>query len=644
MRSLRATLCGLCVLLAVCLFAAPGSAQSWATIPADELKLTSVPGFPGASAILLFRDSFTDNVDDFENEHFRIKVLTDAGKKFADVEIPFVREALDITTLKARTVQPDGTAKEYNGKIFDKMIVKRGGVKVQAKVFALPDVQVGTIIEYKYRRRWPATELPATRWRLQHELFTRRAHFSIRPYPELSLAWVLVRLPPGSIPKEKFGRLEYDIENVASLQAEDHMPPEDEESMRIDFFYRRNEETAEKYWKNTGKKIYDIYEDFIGKRKGIQTAAARMVAADDDPEKKLQKIYAEVQKLRNLSLRREMTEKEEAREKLKDAQNVEDVLKNGYGYPRDLNLLFVALARAAGLEAWMVRLVERNEAFFHANVPDAGQFTSSLVGVTIDGKPAYLDPGYAFCPYGLIPWQKTDVGALRPLRDGAEIFQMPSADQRASFVTRQASLQLDENGLLRGTVQLTFGGQEALRVRRDAWFSDDTARRKDLEDNLKGWLSQGATVKLANVGNWESSEFTLGAKFEIEIPGFGTATGRRRFASLALFDPGYARAFRHANRIHPVYFDSAFGEQDDIALTLPAGYRMESLPQPRKIQAPFGTFERAYKLDNNVLRLQRVLTITGYFFPVEHYPVIQRFFNTMKTQDEEPVVLQAGAN
>ena len=41
----------------------------------------------------------------------------------------------------------------FDGKVFDKSIVKAKGLKYLAKTFTLPDVQVGSIIEYYYTTR-----------------------------------------------------------------------------------------------------------------------------------------------------------------------------------------------------------------------------------------------------------------------------------------------------------------------------------------------------------------------------------------------------------------------------------------------------------------------------------------------------------
>src|SRR5580692_5131453 len=113
----------------------------------EELKMTGDPLAPGAPAIILYRqvdrddNGKTSHEDNFE----RIKILTEEGRKYADVEIPFLKGGNDVVHLRARTIRSDGSVADFDGKVFEKTIVKARGLKYLAKTFTLPDVQVGSI-------------------------------------------------------------------------------------------------------------------------------------------------------------------------------------------------------------------------------------------------------------------------------------------------------------------------------------------------------------------------------------------------------------------------------------------------------------------------------------------------------------------
>ena len=50
-----------------------------------------------------------------------------------------------------------------------------------AKVFTLPDVEVGSIIEYRYKLRLDDNYFMSPQWYIQSDLYTRKAHYLWKP-------------------------------------------------------------------------------------------------------------------------------------------------------------------------------------------------------------------------------------------------------------------------------------------------------------------------------------------------------------------------------------------------------------------------------------------------------------------------------
>src|SRR5579859_2347122 len=88
-----------------------GAGIGFQPVSPDELKLTSEPLAPGAAAIILYRQvDRDDNIHTpHEDNYFRLKILTEEGRKYADVEIPFLKEQADVVNVRARTIRPDGS-------------------------------------------------------------------------------------------------------------------------------------------------------------------------------------------------------------------------------------------------------------------------------------------------------------------------------------------------------------------------------------------------------------------------------------------------------------------------------------------------------------------------------------------------------
>ena len=383
-------------------------AQTFPPISADELKMASEPQAPGASAVILFREVDRDDNGrtSHENEFVRIKILTEEGRKYGDIEIPFNKANENVVSIRARTVSPDGSSVDFDGKVFEKTIVKAQGLKYLAKTFTLPNVQVGSIIEYRYTYDFQELQLFESHWIVSSELFTRNAKFTLKPYQttaylasSMGLRWTWKGLPDGITPKQgpdKVVRME--LQNIPAFQEEELMPPPNELKARVDFIYTDEflESTPDQYWRHVNKKRNEALESFIGKRKAMEEAVNQIVSPSDPPEVKLRKIYDRVQQLRNTSYEIQKSAEEEKRDKEKPVENVEDLWKHGYGDGMQLTWLYLALVRAAGFDAYGVWVSSRSEYFFSPQTMEQNKLRANVVLVKLNGKDLFLDPGAEF--------------------------------------------------------------------------------------------------------------------------------------------------------------------------------------------------------------------------------------------------------
>src|SRR4029077_14072158 len=124
-------------------------------------------------------------------------------------------------------------------------------------------------------------------------------------------------------------------------------------------------QSEDNYWKSFGKKQYGRVEGFVSKRKAVEQAMPGIIAGSDTPETKLRKIYERCQQFRNLSYETQKTGEEEKRDKLKASDNAEALWNSGYGSGSDITWLFLAMARAAGFEAWPALVANRADYFFN---------------------------------------------------------------------------------------------------------------------------------------------------------------------------------------------------------------------------------------------------------------------------------------
>ena len=639
---------GLILLLCAVMPGAPAPGKDdWAPISPEELALKDNPASPGSHAMILYRESSIEAKDSLATEYFRIKIFDEEGKKHADIELPFIKGQEDIRDIHARTVKPDGSVVNFDGKVFEKVIVKAGGIKYLARTFTLPDVQPGCIIEYKYKQQFDPNYYISIEWTVQQDLFTRLGHFSIHPYagPQApALLWRQIGLSAGAkLDKQKDGSFQLEVRDIPGLEEEDYMPPVETLRARVDFFYRSQDEpyneTTEQYWKRIGKKWNEGFEKFVNKKGPLEQALAQTVSPNDSQEIKLPKIYLRAQQIRN-PYREEKTAKEEKRENLKPNNNVEDVLKRGYGTARDINFLFVAMARSAGFEASEVFVGPRNRVFFNPNIQEVGQLTTDVAWVRLGTQDLYLDPASQDCPYGLLPWYETNVKGLRIGKDGGTIVTTTNPRSTDAVLERHAEFHLTSDGSLEGKLQANFVGQRALDLREDARDADDTGRRKLVADRIKEWMPAGSNFELTSLTGWEGSSESLRAEGTVRIPGFAMIAGHRMLFPVGVFQAGQKALFQHATRVNAVYFPYPFQVVDDITVALPEGCRVETLPAAQKTPQGIVMYELTSRQDGKAVRITRHETVEGIFFPVQYYQGLRTFFSNMKANDEQQAVLQ----
>ncbi len=645
--------------LVLCTLAAAQARASvgFQPVSSDELKMTSEPLAPGAPAIILYRQvDRDDNIHTpHEDNYLRIKILTEEGRKYADMEIPFYKGSEEIVAVRARTIRPDGSVADFDGKVFEKQLVKGKfsgtTVKYLAKTFTLSDVQVGSVIEYSFTRDFHEHLLYDSHWVLSDELFTKKAVFSLKPfndsfYEAFSLRWSWNTLPTGSSPPQEgpdhIVRME--TSNIPAFETEEYMPPADELKSRVDFIYERGvvEQDEKRYWKAEGKKWNGWLEEYVDKRKAMQQAVSQIVSPSDSPEVKLRKIYDRVQQIRNTSYEIRRTEQEQKREKEKWEENVEDVWKRGYGTAIQLTWLFVGLSRAAGFETYGCWVSDRGKYLFSPASRQTSKLNDNVALVKLNGKELYLDPGIPFAPFGMLTWSESGATGLRLDKDGGDWIVTPMPEASESKIARVGKLDLSETGDLEGKITVTYTGLEALSARWEELNTDEVDRKKFLEDSLKEQIPVAAEAVLTNKPDWTSSEMPLVAEFDLKVPGWAAGAGRRTMVPAAIFTSVEKGLFEHTKRVHPVCFIHPYIKEEDVTIALPAGWRVSGVPASREQNTKAILYDLKVEQGPGTVRLTRKLTVLVTVIEPKYYAALRNFFEGVRNGDGEQVVLEPG--
>lgn len=635
----------------------PVLAQDWQPINVDELKMTADPAHP-YDAIILYHEETSDDLKSHAFVYKRIKILTEKGRERANVEIPYDGTDYHIIDVKARTVAPDGTITPFSGKTFDTTIIKGRGIKYLAKTFSLPNVQTGSIIEWRYTVYWEAF-LHAPHWTVQDDLFQKRAKFTFVPFlkPGYTIQnehGVLDRVysQPIGLPKNAEiktsvdNKMELELNDIPPYENEDFSPPSNVMKMKVNFYYGTDKmaKPAE-FWKEEGKYWAKEVDKFIGHSATVAAAANQAASTANSPEEKIRKIYAQVQKMKNLTYAAEEGSIDEILSRAsKEKRTVEDVLRKNEGYRDELTRLFVGMARATGIQAYVMRVADRDEVFFQAGIPNPYQLTSEIAVINVGGKDVFLDPGTPMCPFGSLSWQHTGTQGLRQTPGGgAELAKTDPPTYKDAICKRIARMTLVEDGSVHGSVIMVWAKGEALVQRLNGVRSDDAGRQKEMEEEIRRMLPNGSRVDFVSATGWDDPEAQLTATFKVDVPSFASNAGKRTLVPTGLFESNNHQPFGQGERKNPVYFNYPYYAVDDVQIVFPSGLRVESLPETPPVKTDYAFYQCKREVNGNALTFSRIFAMGGIAFPREDYDGLKKFFAGVSTGDSEQAVLTAAA-
>ncbi len=633
--------------------------QKWIAPTPEELSMTSIKEVPGAAAVILDKDESTDDAMHAHSFYYRIKILTDKGKEYANVELPFnsTDGATSMDEIEGRTIHPDGTVIPLTGKPYEKLIEKTGGYKIKAKVFTLPSVEVGSIIEYKYQYRLDDNLFEEPLWDVQADLFTRKAHFRWRPTQHdlvnekgeiISgrIAWSPI-LPAGAQLQQTAlitGGIQFEltVHDIPPMPAEEDAPPVHSLSYRV-WFYYTHYDSVQEYWTSTGKQWSKNADKFIGPSSKVTDYAKSLVAPTDTDDQKARKLYAAVMKMDNTDFTREHTSQEDKAAGLREVKTSEDTLKRERGSSDQLTLLFVAMARSVGLKAYAMGVADRNERLFLDSYMSLRQIDADVAIVNIGGKDVFFDPGERYCEPEHLSWRHAYSGGIRQTDTGTALATTPGEPYKTAHTTRLADLKLDEHGEVEGPVTVSYEGDPALRWRQVALTSDETNLNEELKSSMEKLLPGGMDVKVTGIENLTDFDHPLKVKYAIK-GAVGSSTGKRLLVPADIFMANEKPRFSEPKREIAVDLHYARYDQDAVRFKLPDGIAVESAPDAEVDKmSNLGLFDmKSVKTPTSVISYRNLTVGIPIFLPTE-YGDLKTFYGKLETKDQETIVLTHAA-
>lgn len=666
----------------------------------EELAMTSDPKAPGAAAVYLYREEKEDDPHHFRTVYARIKVLSEAGKEAATVHViyrkqfvfnavsssssrmgsatanhwdaPDINHAgvdrdpystvghVEVAAIEGRTIHPDGSIVSLTGSPSDLLKVSQAGDVLNEMTFNMPSVDVGSILEYRYQVRYDRFQA-APDWQIQQPYFVHKAHYLFIPAEQFApdrtkggagfstSAMVgsngeimtdiraAVVLPPGKVLRpDTLNQYVLDLTDIPPIPSEPYAPPLGSQIYRVSFYYIFTPDEKEFWQKKMGWWTRDV-DQYTAATPLLKRTVDEICLPSDAPLDKARKLYAFVQKIENMDMDRTTTSG------LIPRGSVESVLQDKKGTSKEVTLLYLALARAAGLNARPERVATREQGMFDPRFLSDDQLDWIVISLNIDGKEVHVDPGVRMAPFETLYWSHAGAAGVAMAANGkVETVITPLPENNQNTTVRVGTLNVSPEGAVSGTLKVGFTGQQAIRLRQIALHSGVAAVTGELNQMIAEQVPSGIAAHVDRVANLDDSTKQLVALVQVSGT-LATRTGGRLVLPRLFFETRETNPFpADQDRTLPVDMRYAAQDQEQITYMLPAGYALEGKPADSVYHwEQNAAYQLKSKVEANSVTTARVLARAFTLIDAKEYGALRDFYQKVVTDDQQQLVLTA---
>lgn len=613
----------------------------WGLVAKSDLEMTSYEKDPNAKAVVL-ADYGVIDVQDTGNmykyeftHHKRIKILDKTAFDEGNISIPFYKED-KIYGLKAQTLNPDGTITELTKKDFYQEDIN---LYYKRKKFSLPNIQVGSIIEYKYSvSSERLAELPE--WYFQGELPVRYSEVVV--YIHHKFEYVFLFQGQKRTPEEDdedgvvvINDNQFVMRNAPALKEEAYITSMNNYRTRLRFqlskvyYTNRADENVLTTWDELADELkhgYKFGQQYRFKRSynKVWKMVEPLLAAATTDDEKINIIYDFVQN--------KITWNQYYGIYADDT--LDKTLEEGTGDVAAINLMLVALMQEAGVDAYPLLCSSRGNGMITKKYPIIDQFNYLLACVEQGEETLLLDASSADHTLGMI--REDALNYTGWLVDGKNSRWKYIEPQKSSDIL-WAQLDLSNEGNIEGIFKGRSSGYSGMDERR--------RYRADGEDFWKERLSERIPdLKVDEISFKNEDDHTKPFSTEIQFTweGASQGVGDILYVSPIIYTSFSENPFKSETRLYPVEIPYPIKEQMIINFNIPEGYAVEELPEKVNLAFPNkdASFRFLAEVKGNMITITSRVEVNRLIYDTPEYEAIKGFYDTIVESFSEQIVLK----
>lgn len=429
-------------------------------------------------------------------------------------------------------------------------------------------------------------------------------------------------------------QLSYSVSNIPAVKYEDYSPNISKifpkVMMGLEHFNLEGVDGQAKTWKEFGKWWSDeilVGTDELPAETKVKMQA--LVGDEKDPIKKAKIIYKYVQeKSRYVSIQEGIGGWK--------PMLVKDVDRLGYGDCKALSNYTKSLLNAVDVPSYYTKLYGSSDKQNIESDFVSQQGNHIILTIPNGDNYVFLECTSQDDPFGYQANFTDDRAVLVIKPDGGEIVRTKKYENKDNSQFDQGSYTLSETGDFSGKITMVSEGSQYGKK-----FRIETAPPVAKEQYYKEKWSNINNLKIDKLtfsNDKEKVRFTENA--EITATNYGTITNNKMIFVVNAFNQTVGIVKRIRNRKNPFEIQRGYYDKDEIAITLPTGFSIESIPTTFELNTKFGDYKtEIIKKDNNNLIYKRSIFIKRGLYKNTEYDEYRIFIEQISKNDNAKIIL-----
>ena len=309
---------------------------------------------------------------------------------------------------------------------------------------------------------------------------------------------------------------------------------------------------------------------------------------------------------------------------------------DGIGSSSEINLLLTLMMQTAGLKANPVLFSTRDNGIAVTYYPTITKFNSVLTSVAIDGKVILLDPVSKYCPFGVLP--SNDINGKGRLVDELSGDWVNLEASEKYNENRNYTLEISPDGKLTGSITGSYDGYAGIYYRNalNAEKSSDDFFRK-MQEN-----SKGLTINKYSITDRYNNSKPVSDSLNVELTDQAELIGDKIIFHPLLFETIEKNRYTLEDRKYPVDYNYPISEVYSFNYTLPAGYKVESLPGSVTLKLPDNSISVSYKIQSsdNKIKIEYRRDVKKILFLPDEYIALKNLYDQLVKKHAEQIILK----